>query len=428
MEQNLATCIHQIKMKSVSISAVLLLSSCVGLTHQQVLAVSHNGNTMSNSIWSRLFKGGGQSATKTASRQESHTRWPDMSNVPEKNIRLTNVWEEQFFGDIYIGSPPQKLTVVFDTGSSSIVMNKNYDYTKSMTARRSDYGFSADYGSGGARGMTVHDSVSAGGFELPDAVVAVPTSTSAYFKKFRFDGIFGLSLHHTMGSSSDTFGLICKANPGMTCVFAFYLTHHHNTKGSLLTMGGYDSTKVATGAKWQYAQVSTMQTYSDMFSFWSANLNGFHVDGQQPSTACTGWEKCSAIVDSGTSYLGVPYNHWDKIMNAVTAGKKCRFTTGERQMQCTEADRTKYPTLTFRFAPNVLFELKGEEYVECYKTWAPYRCHIRIKNHAKIPGNNFFVFGDWFIRKYYTVFDHEAKQMGFVCATGVKGCQIPAAL
>jgi hypothetical protein len=125
---------------------------------------------------------------KSALASGSHTGappYPDMSRQPGRNIAMTNVWEQQFFGDIYIGHPAQKLTVVFDTGSSKLVANKGYDPHLSRTHRTLPGTFSIGYGSGGASGAAGTDTIEVGGWSCPGVLVAVPSQTSAYFSKFR---------------------------------------------------------------------------------------------------------------------------------------------------------------------------------------------------------------------------------------------------
>jgi hypothetical protein len=37
----------------------------------------------------------------------------------------------------------------------------------------------------------------------------------------------------------------------------------------------------------------------------------------------------------------------------------------------------------------------------------------RDHDHIRAQGLNFWIFGDYFMRKYYTVFDHAKKRIGF---------------
>jgi hypothetical protein len=94
--------------------------------------------------------------------------------------------------------------------------------------------------------------------------------------------------------------------------------------------------------------------------------------------------------------------------------------------------RSSLALISLLQALTLVVPAQGSEYVECFKSWKPYTCHIRIKKHAvspgEAPGSNFFVFGDFFLRKYYTIFDHESKKMAFACSSQVPGCKVPSAL
>jgi len=150
--------------------------------------------------------------------------------------------------------------------------------------------------------------------------------------------------------------------------------------------------------------------------------------GGQPSS-------CIAIIDTGTTFLSVAHKQWKRVSEFVTRGKECacRFEGDDPAVcglgwSCPKVLlATDFPTLRFEFDGTVegasatgtqrpAFELTGAEYVDCYAP--PAGCLPRLKKHVTRSGMSFWIFGEFFIRKYYTVFDHGNHRMGFVCAKG----------
>ena len=85
---------------------------------------------------------------------------------------------------------------------------------------------------------------------------------------------------------------------------------------------------------------------------------------------------------------------------------------------CRAVVQHDFPLLSFTFGQKgAAFELLPAEYVSCEDT----DCTLRIVKH--VSDRDLWIFGDLFIRKYYTVFDHTKgrKQLGFVCAVDMCG-------
>jgi len=324
-----------------------------------------------------LRRGGahtGKAAVAGAHAAPPHARFPDMTAFPERSIALHNLWGEQYFGRIAVGTPPVQQTVVFDTGSGALVIkgrkchidgssrgirgatggcqgpDKGYAAASSRTSRPSMMPFAGGYGSGGAGGVDVMDVVRLAGHTAPGMLFSVAEDEAARFSGFKFDGIFGLDFEVPNGADTDNFNALCQAAarrpaaPKMFCGFALFLTPKPNQKGSLLTIGGYLAGKARTGSRWRTAQVVAYYGKDDAsWGYWAVRISsiGFGGTGDMCSAAKRANKgQCIAIYDSGTTYIQLPGTLDDsgtslfhRKIRAVVAGKKCWKTGASNDPQ-----------------------------------------------------------------------------------------------
>ena len=162
----------------------------------------------------------------------------------------------------------------------------------------------------------------------------------------------------------------------------------------------------------------------EVMSYWAVAMTNFHVAGSSHMTNFCGPDSnfdghCTAIVDSGTTFLAIAMGQFHRVMQMVLAGKDCTFKPSMQQYSCQggDSDIDSFPTLRFAFAPHAKFDVKPREYVQDMRKFGQ-GLVPRLRNHATRNGLEFWVFGDFFLRKYYTVFDHGFLRLGFSCAKG----------
>lgn len=120
-------------------------------------------------------------------------------------VPLTDFMNAQYFGEIAIGTPPQKFTVVMDTGSSNLWvpstrcnsiacwLHRRFDASASSTFKENGTEFAIQYGTGSLKGVISNDVVHIGDLDVKKQdfgeSVEEPGIT---FAVGRFDGIMGL--------------------------------------------------------------------------------------------------------------------------------------------------------------------------------------------------------------------------------------------
>ncbi len=154
-------------------------------------------------------------------------------------------------------------------------------------------------------------------------------------------------------------------------------------------------------------EVSTQDTFTTIDDFYgtTASVNDSTIAGasQVAESMCS--EGCYAIVDSGTSGIGVPPEYWAPVLAAVMKDKVCDVST----LACTSTSISEFPVLMISLDPDNKFPLLPSDYVMCDDLES---CYIRIQTGE----TNLWILGDAFISAYYTVYDVENLRIGFACA------------
>ena len=174
-------------------------------------------------------------------------------------IPMTNFQDVQYYGDLMIGTPGQKFTLIFDTGSSNLWVPSSkckaagsctrpnfFDKSKSSTYKELDNAFSITYGSGSVSGNFNQDSITLGDMTAKEVVFGeVDQEDGDSFKQgANFDGIIGLAFPD-ISVNNVTPPLYYFFQQGLIKdqSFGFYLTRTPNRVGSEMSLGEADPAK-----------------------------------------------------------------------------------------------------------------------------------------------------------------------------------------
>jgi hypothetical protein len=126
------------------------------------------------------------------------------------------------------------------------------------------------------------------------------------------------------------------------------------------------------------------------------------------------------MLDSGTTFIGVPRDYWMHLRPVITKGRNCQydFASFDGAVKCKGTAASKFPTISFTFGDGdttATFKLTGKDYVECFDDgW----CKPRLTISSISDFEHLFIFGIFFMRKYVTLFDHGTRHMIFAEAVG----------
>ncbi|KAI4553183.1 hypothetical protein MJT46_016477 [Ovis ammon polii x Ovis aries] len=193
---------------------------------------------------------------------------------------LRNIMDMLYVGNITIGTPPQEFQVLFDTGSSFLLVPSvfcksstcskriRFRHLQSSTLRLTDKICRITYGSRRIKGIVVRDTVRIGDLVSTDQLFGL--SLVEYgFEDIPFDGILGLNYPNI--SSAGAIPIVDNLkNQGAISepVFAFYLSKYKQ-EGSVVMFGGVDQCYYKGELNWvPLIQVGGWTVHMDCYTSW----------------------------------------------------------------------------------------------------------------------------------------------------------------
>nr|XP_020468739.1 gastricsin-like [Monopterus albus] len=345
--------------------------------------------------------------------QDPALKYQPTEFVGSAYMYINNYADTTYYGPISIGTPPQSFQVLFDTGSANLWVDSIYCNTQACNAhtkfnpqQSSTYvskgqSFYLPYGAGSLYGVFGYDTVNVGGIVITNQEVGLSTNEPGQnFVVAQFDGILGLSYPAiSAGGETPVVDNMIAQNLLNADIFAFYLSRG-GQQGSELSFGGVDTNMYQGQIYWTPV---TSETY------WQIGVQGFQINGQE-----TGWcsQGCQSIVDTGTSSLTAPSQLLGNIMQAIGAQEN---QYGNYMVDCSQINNL--PTLSF-VVSGVALPLPPSAYINQETQNGYLYCSVGI-TPTYLPSQNgqpLWIFGDVFLREYYSVYDRANNRVGFATA------------
>jgi hypothetical protein len=302
------------------------------------------------------------------------------------------------------------------------------------------------YGTGQIKGEFVRDKVCPGASDQELAtpcievnIVTAVEMSNKPFRSFNFDGIFGLSLD-SLAMTPDFSFLTRLAGSSVTASqqFGVFLTDGLHGEQSEIALGGHNEKKLLTPLKW--VPVTRQQ-----MGYWQVSIKEVRVAGKALPSCQDG--SCSAIMDTGTSHIGVPGGDFRELVDLLSIDMR-HPTLDCRQAEGPHLEFVMDAEITLRLSPvdymrplslaagtnvglsngvpvivgrNVTasdnssavakkFEASADGQVSELHSCTPRMMPVNLPQPL---GPKLFILGEPALQKYYTVSDVAQRQIGF---------------
>jgi hypothetical protein len=338
----------------------------------------------------------------------------------------------QYYGEVMVGTPPQKFVVIFDTGSGHLMVpsvkcdspacKKHKRFMANASSTYVPIGWADDpltpatddnerdtmvvnFAMGDAVGQYARDRVCLGNsqnFCATADFVETTEESDDPFEPAEWDGILGLGQSVSDAAEFNIFGVMAtNSTPHMRQpIFAVYLGRRIEDD-SEITFGGVREERMESPLTWVPVSVE---------GYWQFQFADILVDGKSLGLCKKhGKNQCQGVIDTGSSLFMGPDQDLVPLLTAL------KFPH-DTQRNCSETE--VFPKLAFVIA-NKRFEMSPEDYMDRSQdghqpgTQTCWAHMMPVRDTGRGP---IFVMGMPFLRAFYTAFDVTKKMIGFAVA------------
>ncbi|XP_011892704.1 PREDICTED: beta-secretase 2 isoform X1 [Cercocebus atys] len=340
-----------------------------------------------------------------------------------------------YYLEMLIGTPPQKLQILVDTGSSNFAVagaphsyiDTYFDTERSSTYRSKGFDVTVKYTQGSWTGFVGEDLVTIPKGFNSSFLVNIATifeSENFFLPGIKWNGILGLA-YATLAkpsSSLETFfdSLVTQAN--IPNVFSMQMcgaglpVAGSGTNGGSLVLGGIEPS-LYKGDIW----------YTPIKEEWYYQIEilKLEIGGQSLNLDCREYNADKAIVDSGTTLLRLPQKVFDAVVEAVARASLIPefsdgFWTGS-QLACWTNSETPWS-----YFPKISIYLRDENSSRSFRITILPQLYIQPMMGAGLnyecyrfgisPSTNALVIGATVMEGFYVIFDRTRKRVGFAAS------------
>ncbi|GJE96864.1 aspartic protease [Phanerochaete sordida] len=311
--------------------------------------------------------------------------------------------DEEWAGNISIGTPGQTFLVDFDTGSSdlwvpsssctsSTCKSKNkYTASSSSTSSKKSGSFSIEYGDGSTvSGPVYTNSVTVAGLTAKNQYFSPVTTLSSSFSGDPIDGILGLAYPAISNLGQEPFfNTLIDQGTVSEGVFGFKLA----SSGSTLFLGGTDTSKYTGSIEYHSIDQST--------GFWQATGAKSVAGSKTPNT------NFETIIDSGTTIMYGPPSAVKTFYAAIPGSAVYDSSQGYYSYPCNSP-----PTVGFSWGGKT-WPVTSANFNLGTTEDGSSQCVGALAGQDLGLGNSVWLLGDSFMKNVYTAFSFDQNAVGF---------------